>query len=283
MIIMTHAGQAHADDLMAVALILIKTKLSPKQATILRVGDCDPERHPEADFVVDVGRRLEPSRGWFDHHQFPKDAPPNCAFTLVADHYGIDRNALDWMERLAVLDSKGPFTWYENNFGRPAKNLAEINKALGPDVFSWFVHKANAGYKNPDAFHEALDMSIDWLGAELEYLGNRDRNIEYAKGNMKVMELGDFKMLYFNQTEMRGIADVTEVMAAADPKIMVSAKPDDRGNGYSATRLNNNLQVDFLPRKSEAGCVFAHENGFCLKWRNDWPSFLDAVRRSVLK
>lgn len=279
--ILTHAGQAHADEIMAIALILIKEKVALDAAEIVRVNNCEPEKCVDADFVVDVGRKHEPANGWFDHHQFPKDAPAECAFTLVANHYGLKRNALSWIERIALLDSKGPWTWFEKTFGRPAKSMTEINLAQGPDVFSWFVHRANASYKNPRAFIDAVEMALDWLRAEMEYIEARPINIDFAQKNMKVLDMGGFKVAHFNQKEMRGIGELCDELSTADPSIVISSKLDDRGEGYSATRWNNSPRVDFLPRKGEKGCIFAHENGFCLKWENDWDGFLNAMKRSV--
>lgn len=280
--IVTHAGQAHADDLLAVALILIKENaIQPGAALIERFSDGKAEEWDFADFVVDIGRKYDASKGWFDHHQFPSDAPPDCAFTLVAEHYGIKRNSLRWIERVAVLDSKGPWVWFEKAIGRPAKNMAEIDSLLCGDVFSWFTRTANQSYKNEHAFRDALNMTIPWLQNELAYIDSRERNVGYARNNLKIVDLGSFKIAYFNQKEMKGVGELCDIITTEDPSIIVSCKPDDRGDGYSATRLNNQLRVDFHPREGETNCVFAHVNGFCLKWKNDWDSFVDAVKRSV--
>lgn len=63
MLIATHSGKFHADDVCAVAVLdivfpgceLIRTR--------------DPEKFQQADFVVDVGGIWDPSTGRFDHHQ----------------------------------------------------------------------------------------------------------------------------------------------------------------------------------------------------------------------
>ncbi len=279
--IITHSGQAHADELLAIGMILIKeVEGDQSRANIKREGDGRAENWT-ADFIVDVGKQYDPAKGWFDHHQFPKDAPADCAFTLVAKHYGLERNSLDWIERVALLDAKGPFVWFEKTFGRPATNMTEINRMLGPDVFSWFTRTANQSYKNPSAFNQAIDMVIPWLQNELAYAETRPENIEFARANLKLIDMGSFKFAYFEQREMRGVGELCDLISTEDPSIIVSGKPDDRGNGFSATRWNNSPRVDFLPRKGEPNCVFAHENGFCLKWKNDWDSFLDAIKRSV--
>lgn len=63
MIIATHSGKFHADDVWAVAVLdivfpgcdLVRTR--------------DPDRIEAADFAVDVGGIWDPARGRFDHHQ----------------------------------------------------------------------------------------------------------------------------------------------------------------------------------------------------------------------
>lgn len=63
MIIATHSGKFHADDVCAVAVLdivfpgceLVRTR--------------DPEKIRQADFVVDVGGIWDPAAGRFDHHQ----------------------------------------------------------------------------------------------------------------------------------------------------------------------------------------------------------------------
>lgn len=280
--IITHGGQAHADELLAIAFILIKENCPIADAEIVRVNDGKASDWADAKYVIDVGKQYDPDKGWFDHHQFPSDAPADCAFTLVAKHFGLARNAFPWIERVALLDSKGPFVWFEETFDREAKGMPEINEALGPDVFSYFVRKANASHKNPNSFKEGLAYFIDWLRGELDYLDNREKNIEFARSNLQIIDMGSWKIAYFNQKEMRGVSELCDELSEKDPAIIVSSKLDDRGDGFSATRWNNSGRVDFKPRQGEPDCVFAHENGFCLKWKNNWQSFIDALLMSVV-
>lgn len=280
--IVTHAGQCHADDLMAVALICIKERVDPRSIEILRINDGKAEDFPDADFIVDVGKQYDPEKKWFDHHQFPKDHAPECAFTLVAAHYGIGRNDLNWIERLAYLDSKGPWEFYKNQLGRKARNRKEIDNFLGTcDVFSWFCRIANTTYKDPDAFVVGLELAIRWLKSELDYIPNRKDNFKYAMSNLKIVDMGSFKIAHFNQKESKGINDVCDDISSKDPTIIIQSCPDNRGSGFAAWRLNDCRRVDFSPLKGETGCVFAHVQGFCVKWENNWDGFLDAIKKSV--
>jgi uncharacterized UPF0160 family protein len=84
MIIATHDGTFHADDVFAVAMLLI---LYPK-ATVIRTRNLDLLKG--ADIRVDVGLKYDPPTD-FDHHQFAcptrSDDSPYAAAGLVALHF----------------------------------------------------------------------------------------------------------------------------------------------------------------------------------------------------
>jgi len=63
MIVATHPGNFHADDVFAVAVL----ELVHGRLEVLRTRD--PERQAAADLRVDVGGRHDPATGDFDHHQ----------------------------------------------------------------------------------------------------------------------------------------------------------------------------------------------------------------------
>ena len=62
-VIATHSGSFHADDVFGVAVL---AALHP-QHEIVRTRD--PRQLQDADFLVDVGGEWDPARGRFDHHQ----------------------------------------------------------------------------------------------------------------------------------------------------------------------------------------------------------------------
>ncbi|WP_029068967.1 MYG1 family protein [Jonesia quinghaiensis] len=86
MIIATHNGKFHADDVFGVALL---TEIHP-DATIVRTRD--PQRLAEADIVLDVGGEYNTETRRYDHHQKSSGARPNgilySAFGLLWQDYG---------------------------------------------------------------------------------------------------------------------------------------------------------------------------------------------------
>jgi uncharacterized UPF0160 family protein len=88
----THRGRFHADEAFGVAVL----SLAGFKLKVVRLGRGDPAVH-QADFKLDIGRRHDPARGYFDHHQgggagkraYP--APHNVPYAtagLVWRHFG---------------------------------------------------------------------------------------------------------------------------------------------------------------------------------------------------
>lgn len=86
MIIATHNGKFHADDVFGVALL---KQLYP-DAEVVRTRD--PEVLASADLVLDVGAVYDPATLRFDHHQLSSGARDNgilySAFGLLWQHFG---------------------------------------------------------------------------------------------------------------------------------------------------------------------------------------------------
>ena len=87
MIIATHNGKFHADDVFGVSLL---KQLYP-DATVVRTRDEDVLN--SADIVLDVGGRYEPAAGRFDHHQRGAGERNNgilySAFGVLWQEYGL--------------------------------------------------------------------------------------------------------------------------------------------------------------------------------------------------
>lgn len=87
--IITHSGNFHADEILAVAALQILIKDAPHE--VIRTRDADVIR--AADYVVDVGGIYDAATNRFDHHQqggagTRENGIPYSAFGLVWKHYG---------------------------------------------------------------------------------------------------------------------------------------------------------------------------------------------------
>lgn len=95
-IIVTHSASFHADDVFAVAtlLILLGNEAESKNQTIKVLRTRHPDEIATGDYVVDVGGEYDPARNRFDHHQKGgagkrKNNIPYASFGLVWKHFGL--------------------------------------------------------------------------------------------------------------------------------------------------------------------------------------------------
>ncbi|MDO8482627.1 MAG: MYG1 family protein [bacterium] len=91
-VIATHNGMFHSDDVFAVAALLFLLETTPAITTIVRTRDEDLIR--KADFVVDVGAVYDADKNRFDHHQEGGAGERDnkikyAAFGLVWKKYGV--------------------------------------------------------------------------------------------------------------------------------------------------------------------------------------------------
>src|SRR3990172_8867726 len=83
--IVTHPGEAHRDELLAVAVVLGLNRWLPvERRDATQVDLQDP-----AVIVLDQGGRHDPALSDFDHHQLGRDEPAACTLTLLLGHLGL--------------------------------------------------------------------------------------------------------------------------------------------------------------------------------------------------
>jgi len=276
--IITHAGAAHADEVLSISLIMLQENLGWEDLEVVRVVDGRAREWPDADFVVDVGHDYDPRRRWFDHHQFPRDAAPACSFTLVARYYKIELNTLFWSRKLAVVDSKGPMAWVQELIGRRPLDNKEFSILFG-ESDSFMAYLGDVASLD---FRKGVELGKDWLCLKLKQAVERKVALETANGIMKMIDLGNgVKMAWFDTRDAAGVIQASSEARDKDPDVVVSGMRDDRGQGYAAYRIDDDKRVDFGPLQGQNGCLFVHNSGFCLKYEDNWDGFMDAVRKSI--
>ncbi len=107
LVIATHSGSFHADDLFACAAL----KLAYPNAKIVRTRDAAIIH--AADIVLDVGGMYDPAQNRYDHHQkggagIRDNKIPYAAFGLIWKHFGMrlckdDREVWNRIEQKIVL------------------------------------------------------------------------------------------------------------------------------------------------------------------------------------
>lgn len=148
MIIATHGGGFHLDDVVAVSIL----KLLYPEAEIIRTRD--PAVLEQADIRVDVGKEYNPAGATYDHHQHGgAGTRPNgteyAAAGLIWNHFGhllcpgteaqklVDEKLIQFVDRIdngEKTHPSGTYTLYE--LVRSYTNEVEIRGASHDDAFN---------------------------------------------------------------------------------------------------------------------------------------------------
>jgi len=262
-VIITHPGSAHFDEVTAISLVLavhentafkIERRL-PDQAEL-----DDPET-----WVIDTGRRYEPERHNFDHHQ---DRDLSASFVLLARHLVLE-------ETLAVM----PWWRFKDDVDRigPARS-ARIHNG-GDDLVNrnqmeaWLLDEfaADPGRCAPQ---------LRSFGAHLIRESRKlKEQIDFWKTRRRLVIAGVLAVI----GETRESAGLEEFRRLDDhpPDIVISL--DRWGEGWRLFRFEG-APVDFFRISAEPEIEFAHNSGFMAKTRDrlSLPELIALVGKAVI-
>lgn len=164
--IVTHNGHFHADELLAVATLLIKYP----DAEVIRSRD--EEIIKTGDIIVDVGHVYDPSRMRFDHHQ-PEGAGkrengiPYASFGLIWKQFG--QYLAGGEEEANILDEKlvMPIDALDNGVSISNPTFSGITEYSLGDYFESFSHGAKTLEESEQAFFSALPLASGLLKREI--------------------------------------------------------------------------------------------------------------------
>lgn len=294
--IITHAGKAHLDDLMAVALGYVKTTYpaapinaaTPPEARINALKetlkdviavvpferrDPTPEELEDPDvLVVDVGGRHEPEKSNYDHHQFARGTRKS-AMSILADDMAFDEGVsfrefltavYPWFETRVVVDACGPF------------------QAAKESEMTW------------DAVAQFLGPCEE-LVLKLFEAGNRTVVRLLAEDILEKAEAFDAvgQAMKFHNVDGVNVFDFTPapvwaVDAVSDANTRsaeggVAVFHDNRGDGLTLLRLKDDPRVDFTRVKDDPEVAFAHPGGFICKTKTKNPDEALRLIRAAVK
>lgn len=260
--LLTHPGSAHKDDLLACCLLLAKFPVSidrrePTQADL---------ENPQTA-VIDVGDLHQPERGNFDHHQFPRDAPPTCALSLVLKHLGLYEDAkafCEWLEPAEWFDCRGP-KHTANWLGVERDVIGKLNSPIDVSLLRRFAAKSL--HQPGEPIWEMMKI----VGEDLvEYLTTTRQRIDFVDTHSQIWELADRKFLFLPRVETSlddpssGIGHYLREKGI-DAHIVATIYPDRRNTGYGLSRWNDHPEIDFTQIENEPDVHFAHKSGFVAK------------------
>ena len=222
--------------------------------------------------VVDVGLEWDESKMNFDHHQFPRDAEPLCALSLVLKHLGIyeeTRKFCDWLEVAEFIDTRGPnetAKW----LGIEREAMSKLNSPVDITLLRRFA--GSSEHQPGEPIYEVMKM----IGEDLVSFvrGMKDR-LTFIGEHSEVWDMAGGKKTLFlprtiplpEETSM-GMGRYVEDLGLQD-EVVALVYPDRRGEGYGLSRLNDDKRMEFTKVGEEADVHFAHNKGFIAKTSAD--------------
>ena len=271
-LILTHPAGAHKDDFLACSLLahlhgVPIERRDPTDADLANPSTC----------VVDVGGSYDPDLNNFDHHQFPRDAPPLCALSLVLQSMGLYEDALAfcaWLRPAEWLDTLGP-NEAAKLMGIPRNALAELNSPLDITLLNRFAKLAELKPDHP--IYQVMCM----VGEDIvNYLRSLRQRLDYLKEHAQywTIETDDqpLQALFLEKSETIaedpsfGIFSFIE-SEGKEEEIQGLIYPDRRGDGYGLTRFNDSQRLNFSQIESQPDVRFAHKRGFVAKVNTSDP------------
>jgi hypothetical protein len=264
--ILTHPGSAHKDEFFACCLLIAVHKVP-----IVRREPSADDLNDPATIVVDVGGEHDPARMNFDHHQFPADAPPICALSLVMMHLGIYEDArlfCEWLEPAEWFDTKGPVKTAEW-LGVPREALSKLQSTIDVTILRRFA--ASSRLEPGQLIWELMQL----IGSDLlYYLRTMRERIEVLRENLQFWEMekqGErFHAVFLPRSEST-IDDPSGAMSrylrsiGKDQEVVAMIYPDRRGKGYGLSRNNDHPRLNFTVIEHHDDVHFAHPRGFVAK------------------
>lgn len=282
MLVATHSGPFHADDVMAWALI--RAFFAP-DAELERTRD--PERLAEADIVFDVGGEYDPSRMRFDHHQNSYTGPWSSAGMV-----------LEWLrEEGHVAASLAAHLRARLVDYLDAVDNGRVAPDLGTPCFPSLVEALNQPADNEadyDAwFRKAGDVAVLYVqGLVAEHDRIRQAEVEVPRAMREAERTGSnvleferyvrWKPVYFARG---GAEHPTEyvLLPGTDGSWRVLAIPPRLGDFGQKRPLPEEwaglTNGDLEARTGVAGSIFCHKNRFIAVFATR-EAALEALERS---
>jgi hypothetical protein len=239
--IITHSGVGHADDFLAVSLLL---HMFP-EATVERVSEL-PNKIEEDAFVVDIGGKYEPPR-FLDHHQ--NSDIPSSFMLVLKEVFGISN---DFGKDLAFYDLKDRY-----GVTRACQVLEVKNDILSPIESAIIsVWSSVSALKPGDPLHVVMQK----IG---ENIVKAIRAREETKLNLMKSEKISIKegVIIFYPESNPNVGLIKEFV----PKVIGIVKPNSRvPTQTDIVSVDNNalFRPESIVHRAELNPVFLHKTGF---------------------
>lgn len=273
--IITHAGDAHRDDFMSVALHLAISGECP----VLRRDPSEDELEDPSVLVLDVGGRCEPEKGNFDHHQRGREETPECALSLWAKHIvyrGANlRELLEmslWFDTTVKMDVMGPFA-VSKGMGLTPDSVFALGSPIERSLLGMFGEMEEV----PIIFIKIMKM----IGNEiLDALYKTYEGVERIRNIRKMTVVDGVDVTVIEDENTDGLSTLRRTEGKTEG---IGVMFDNRGDGWALLRFDDDPRVDFTKIKDDPDVLFAHPNGFIAKThdRLALDEVLGLIKRSL--
>ena len=282
-LIVTHPGSSHKDDFLACCILA-----HLHGVTIHRREPTEDDLSTPDTCVVDTGGIHDATLKNFDHHQFPRDAPPQCALSLVLRDLDIYDDALafcPWLRPAEWLDTLGP-NETAKRMGIPRSAFSELNSPIDMTMLNRFA--AQPVIQPGEVLHQLMCMvGEDILGyvrsvrTRLNFL---DHHCQWWNLDSQLPDENPICVLFLEKNETIAKdpsfavhAYITEQNRESQVHALVY--PDRRGDGYGMTTYEDCPRLNFSLIANEADVRFAHKRGFVAKVETTAPERLKELVR----
>ncbi len=270
MIGITHPGQAHADDVLTAAYLIASGLVS----RIDRREPTEDDMINDQMIIFDIGGQHSRDVKNFDHHHFPRGTPATCAFSLVLMNYGdYDdwRSIFPWIAGTEEMDSQGPFS--------VSKRLGVDFDDLKPFVFNPFagfmigqfekqkiIREFDPCWQLLDQFGKSLIDQVETIRERWEHF---DSTTVWQTVNNEIV-VGVF--------DTKGPVGIESWIESRDMNCHCVVSHDDRGDGLSLFRRNDDHRIDFSRCEGMPNVEFAHNGGFVAKINDaNWMPVIESA------
>jgi len=256
-LIITHPGSAHVDDLLSVSLVIYKMGNIDR---IERRKPTEAELQDPSIWKLDIGNAFDPSLKQFDHHQSDMN---DCTLSLLLKTWNEWDRAIGvhkWLETVKIMDAQGPSKVIEYlNISRQALN--NLNSFIEKSILQLFQEKTVI--EENDSFFKLL-----------HYFGEEFFN--KIENYYKLLSIIEKKIKFY---VIKGVP-VIECLCDVKPSPLLfsifSLKKNEKwGNGgiviyqndrpvgsIALKRFDDDERVDFNRIANLEKVIFIHKNGF---------------------
>ena len=254
--LIVHDGQAHRDDFLAACLAaglnssLVIERREPQESDFE-----DPEV-----LILDVGMRVEPEKGNFDHHV----DGVKTSFSWLNEEFDLGLEEESWYEASILLDNRGPFA-----LGKELSVSPDSMKALLSPVEQAMLALFGRAKEIKEGDH--LFSIMREIGLSLIKSGEMRKDLYKKWGSCSsVQEMDGARFLIIKEISHPKMVDFAKRFGEIDAIVSINF----RTKTIELKRLNDSPKINGL--KIQESCSFVHKTGFLAVLKTD--NFEEAMK-----